>query len=228
VAPNVITTIGELYREALEGLRTNIVRGVKNETVKEAFTEATPERKIAIRVNDKIADYWVFKFENGTLLLEHKKQIANIYQIANQNLPQALPVPGVLTLLARLNIQEKREKLEEAMEKIKNATGEEYTFDDSCVEDVYKKLPNIGANIGQLLYEDVMTGVASLIEKNMKDEMVKEAFNEVSSSHQIIVRIDPKQSNYWEIKLENGNFIVSGKAYANTYEISNFNLEKLL
>ena len=55
------------------------------------------------------------------------------------------------------------------------------------------------------------------LENKLKDEMVKEAFNEVSSAHNITVRIDPKASSYWSIKFENGNLVVIGKAYASIF-----------
>ncbi len=35
------------------------------------------EKQKVIRVNDKINGYWAYKFENGDLVLEHKKYIAN-------------------------------------------------------------------------------------------------------------------------------------------------------
>eukprot|EP00026_Physarum_polycephalum_P003638 Phypoly_transcript_03651.p1 GENE.Phypoly_transcript_03651~~Phypoly_transcript_03651.p1 ORF type:complete len:695 (+),score=161.19 Phypoly_transcript_03651:270-2354(+) len=226
--PHQVNSVGDTYAEALENLKKNIVERMKSETIKEAFTEATPERRIIIRINDKCPDYWKFKFENGAIILEHKKSIANLYQIGNQDLAAALPVPGVLSLLARLNLQEHREKLDEALEKIKNATGEEYTFDEACIEEVYKKIPEIKQNIGSFMYDDVLPNVAKLIEQNMQDEMTKEAFNEVSTNHQITVRVDPKMNGYWQIKLENGDFVVYCRAYCNIYEIGNINLEKLL
>jgi hypothetical protein len=225
---NTIDSIGDLYTEALKGIKENIVRNMQKEAIKEAFNEATAERKIIIRVNDKCPDYWKFKFENGSILLEHKKSIANMHTISYQDIPEALPVPGVLTLVARLNISDNKEQLDNALERIKNATGEEYTFDDACLEEVFKKLPEVKNNIGGFIYGDIMKGIADLIEKNMKDEMVKEAFNEISTGHQITVRIDPKQGTYWLIKFENGNLVVSGKAYCNIHEVANLNLEKLL
>jgi len=222
--------IGELYqKDVMTQLASNIERICKDETTKEAFFEATSANKIVIRVNDKAASYWIVRFDNGALIVEHKKSIANLYELGNFNIVAVLPVPGVLSLPARLNIQQNQEALQGHLEAITKATGEDYSFDDSCLENVYKALESGKERVGELILKDAMRYLADNLTKALTDDMVKEAFNEVATSHQITFRTDVKAANYWAIKFENGNVVVVFKPnVANMYELGNFNIEKLL
>jgi len=223
--------IGELYqKDVMKALADNIERFCKDETSKEAFYEATTANKIIIRINDKAAGYWIIKFDNGSVVVEHKKSIANLYEIGNFRLDQVMPVPGVLSLPARLNIQQNQEALQEHLETITTAAGEEYSFDDSCLETLYKAVDaGVKDRIGETFLREAMKHLADNLKKALVDDMVKEAFNEVATAHQITFRPDPKSSSYWAIKFENGVVVVIFKpSIANMYELGNFNIEKLL
>jgi hypothetical protein len=233
VSPDTQRNIGEVYyKSILEYLASNLERTLKNETTKEAFLEATNQRKIIIRpsTNPKESKYWNLFFENGALVVQYRKELANLYEIGSFNLESVMPVPGVLSLLARLNIQESQEKLQESLEKIKQATGEEYSVDDSCLEACYKAVDEHNKNrIGENLLQTAMTYLADNISKRLQDDMVKEAFNETATAHQIIFRPDAKAANYWQLKFENGAVVVIFKPnLANMYELGSFDIEKLL
>jgi len=216
----VLSNIESLFKNKLEG----------NETMKEAFNEATPNRTISIVINDKQNSYFALAIKDGGLQVSHKLSIANIHEISYYDLASITPIPGIISLVAKLNLEEKRPKLEEYVERIKTATGEEFTFDESSLQPFYEKLEeNYRKRIGDLVYNEILPNVTELIERNMKDEMVKEAFLEVVTNRQIILQINPKQKVYWDVKFENGNFVLSSNgSICNVHEISYFNIEKLL
>jgi len=223
--------IGELYqKDVMKNLADNIEKLCKNETSKEAFYEATSANKIIVKVNDKIPNYWKISFENGALVVEHKKSVGNLYEISNFNIIAVMPVPGVLSLTARLNIQQNQEALQEHLQTITTASGEDFSFDDSCLETLYKSVEGYAKDkLGELIMKDAMNQLATNIKKRLEDDMVKEAFNEVTTSHQITFRADAKAPNYWAIKFENGNLVVIFKPnVGNMYELGNFDFEKLL
>jgi hypothetical protein len=231
--PSYTKNIGEYYyKNVMDYLAQNIERVCKNETIKEAFLEATSQRKFILRVstNPKEAKYWNLFFENGALIIQHKKDFGNLYEVGQADLAAVMPVPGVLTLLARLNIQDNQEKLQQHLEVIKEATGEEYTLDDSNLETLYKGVDEYYKNrLGETLFHSAMEYLASNLKNRLKDEMVKEAFNETATAHQIQFRPDPKQQSYWAIKFENGVVVVTFKPnMGNLYELGQFDIEKLL
>jgi hypothetical protein len=230
--PNTGKTIGRLYyQDCLPLLANNIKSKLsKSETLKEAFNEATSERKIVFRVVDKQAKYWDIVFQNGSLVVSHKKQIANVNDLEYFPLQDIIPVPGVLSLVAKLNVEESRPKLEEHLQVISTATGQEYTFDDSCLETFYPKLAaNYQARIGSLFLDEVMHCLANNLQKSLKDEMVLEAFNEMTSAHQITFRAVDKLANYWDISLKDGLVILSfNPNISNVANIEYFNIERLL
>jgi len=163
--------IGELYqKDVMSHLAQNIIQICKNETTKEAFVEATSASKIIVKPNEKIPGYWSLRFENGALVVEHKKQIANLYEISNFNIVAVLPVPGVLSLPARLNIQHYQEHLQQHLETITKAAGEDYSFDDSCLETVYKALEGgYKEKVGELILNDALSQLANNIRKRLED-----------------------------------------------------------
>jgi len=222
--------IGEIYYEqAIPNLAKNIKRNLESETIKEAFNEATSERKISIVVNDKQNGYWELTFKNGGLILSHKKSIANLSTIEYLELAKLIPVPGTLSLVAKLDIEKNREKLEEALQKIKEATGEDYSFDEASLEAIYPKLDKYNQErIGSTFYGDVLGNLAKNFERALKDDMVKEAFNEIATAHQVTVRCNPKLKGYWDIAFENGVVVVTFREIANISTIEYFNIEPLL
>lgn len=224
-------SIGSLYvKDILGGVETLLKDKLANETLKEAFNEATPNRTITILVNPKINGYWDTSIKDGGLLIQHKPSIANTHEVSYFDLASVIPVPGIISLVAKLNLEEKKDKLTEALEKIKEATGEEFTFDESSLQEVYPKLDEYSKKrVGDLVYGDFIPNLAENLSKAMADEMVKEAFLEVATSHTIKIQVNPKQSGYWDIKFVNGDIILSSNGnIANTHEISYFNIEKLL
>jgi len=222
--------IGQLYYQNVMGSLAKCIKNkLESETVKEAFNEATSEKKVIIKVNDKQAKYWIIAFQNGALVVSHKKSIANISELEYYNLEEIIPVPGAFSLVAKLSIETSRPKLEEHMQAISTATGQEYTFDDACLETIYPKLNDYNkARIGPLMLDDVMSKLAANLTKSLKDEMVLEAFNEVATAHQVTFRHQNPTKNYWDISLKDGAIIVSFQDIANISNLEYFNIEPLL
>jgi len=234
-SPDQLKQIGTtIYDEALTQLVRNLKKTLEKEIVKEAFNEAATQKKIVFKVvdNPKENRYWFIQFENGALVVNYRKNIANMYEIGNFDIPSVLPVPGVLNLVAKLNIQSNQEALQGHLETIKNASGEEYSIDETCYEVIYKVLPNERDKnqMGSTFLNDAMQHLANNLKKSLADDMVKEAFNEIATAHQITFRpLDAKASGYWNISFENGLVVVGFKTnLANLYELGNFNIEKIL
>jgi len=235
---NTQNTIGEIYyKYVIDRLVSNLQNRLKSEMSREAFNEATTQRKIIIRVNDKIPMNWKWIFENGAVVLEHKKNLCNHHEVEYVDFNEIMPVPGVLSLLARLNIANFKEKYDEVLESIKESTGEEYTFDDACLEAVYPKLSaGHQREIGALIARDVLGRLSENLKKNLKDDMVKEAFNEVATAHQITLKCEDnpksaqaKANQNWKMSFENGFIVLTFlPAFHNMHEIEYIELEKLL
>jgi len=221
------------YNEIMKYLAQNLEKTLKSETTKEAFLEATNQRKIVITFteNPKENQYWKMFFENGALIIQHKKDICNTYDVCNFKLESVMPVPGLISLMARLNIEKNQDNLREHLERLKEATGEEYSLDDSCLENVYKAITNeyTKNNIGDTFLNEAMKYLSENFANRCKDDMFKEAINETVTNRQIIFVPDAKAKTYWDIKFQNGNVVVTFKPdLANLYDIRNFDLEKLL
>eukprot|EP01110_Echinostelium_bisporum_P010721 TRINITY_DN422_c0_g1_i2.p1 TRINITY_DN422_c0_g1~~TRINITY_DN422_c0_g1_i2.p1 ORF type:complete len:561 (+),score=273.12 TRINITY_DN422_c0_g1_i2:58-1740(+) len=232
LAPNNANQIGDIFHNnALENLVSNIEELCKQETSKEAFLEATSERKIVFRVNNdkKFDKYWAIKFENGNLVVDFKKELYNQSDLRWFKMESVMPVPGVISLLGKLNLEENRETLNEALEKMKTVSGEEYTFDEACVEEFYKSVdPNNKDQVGSLV-KGIVINFVDNCEERLKDEMVKEAFLEITNARQITLKCNNKQSPYWDIKFDNGVIVISyKKELYNQSDVRWFDFEKLL
>jgi len=139
-----------------------------------------------------------------------------------------IPVPGVFSLVAKLSVEANKPKLEEHLQAISKATGQEYTFDEGCIEKFYPKLDeNEKTRVGSLFLDDAMSYLAKNLEKALKDEMVLEAWNEAASAHQVTIQQAPIK-NYWEISLKDGNIVLTFSKVANISSIEYFNIEPLL
>jgi len=227
---NSVERLGDIYYDQAMGyLVENFKKKLQQETTKEAFQEATSERKITFLINDKQNDYWEIAFKNGAVVVTHKKVIANLSSLEYFDIEKVLPVPGTFSLIAKLNMEQNREKLQENLERITKATGQEYTFDDASLEAVYSKLnDNNKERIGSLIYDQVLGYLASNFERSLKDEMVLEAFNEIATSHMITVEHKNPTPNYWAISFKNGNIVLTFQDMANLSAVEWFNIEPLL
>jgi len=223
-------SIGNIYYgQAFPALVSCIKTKLESESVKEAFNEATSERKVIFKVNDKQPSYWNIAFQNGSLVVSHKKSIANISNLEYYNLEEIIPVPGTFPLVAKLNIEKNRPVLDEHLQKISEATGQEYTFDDACLEALYPKLEDHSkARIGDVILKESMGYLAANLTKALKDEMVLEAFNEIATAHQITYKHQNPTPNYWAISFKDGVVVVSFQACANLSNLEYLNIESLL
>jgi len=155
-----------------------------------------------------------------------------MYEVGNFEFEAIIPVPGVLTLLARLNIQSRQENLKTHLEVINQATGAEWNLDETTLEAVYKASPENSKNrIGDMFLNEAIGYLANNFKQRCADDMVKEALNEAVPNHQILFvpETNPKAPKYWDVKFQNGNFVIYFKVpYTNVYELGNFDFEALL
>jgi len=225
--------LGDVYiQEVLVNFSELLKDKLKNETLKEAFNEATSARTVSILVGtDKLPAYWVMAIKDNSLVITHKPNICNTGEVRYYDIATIIPVPGIIDLVGKLNLEERRnEHFEGIMEKIKAATGEDFTFDEGSIEQFYSKAEKHEKNrIGDIIYGEVLPNLARNLEDKLKDEMVKEAFLETVSARQIQLVADPKAKTYWDIKFTNGVLVLTGKTpICNTGEITYFDIEKLL
>ncbi|EFA82166.1 hypothetical protein PPL_04586 [Heterostelium album PN500] len=192
----------------------------KDEMVKEALIEANANSKVIVRVNEdkKNTSYWKYIFENNNLVLLFRASPANISDITYFDLPSIIPSPGVLSLKARLNLKENGEKFQTALEEIKEATKNDWTYDESSIETCYTTFDFDKDRIGDI-FAEIITNIAYNIKTRCKDEMILEAFNEVNTNNKIVFRHLPKQSDYWTFAFTSGDLIVSYKSICNVSDI---------
>eukprot|EP01111_Echinosteliopsis_oligospora_P015032 TRINITY_DN580_c0_g1_i1.p1 TRINITY_DN580_c0_g1~~TRINITY_DN580_c0_g1_i1.p1 ORF type:complete len:700 (-),score=165.19 TRINITY_DN580_c0_g1_i1:42-2141(-) len=235
LAPSEANRIGNLmYDDALCYLARNLKRVLADESVKEAFLEAVSEKKVIINIiNDAKAPNWSMKFKDGALHILGKKEMNSISQIEYLDTIGLMPVPGVLSLEAKLNIAKNQERKAEELEKVAKATGNEYLLDDSVWEDIYPKIePSDQKRIGNLVIDDALCYLTRNIVRRCADEMVKEAFDEITSARTIVFKLDKdpksKQKEAWIIEFKDGVVVCTGKAMASLSTLEYFDFEKLL
>ncbi|GAM27059.1 hypothetical protein SAMD00019534_102340 [Acytostelium subglobosum LB1] len=201
----------------------------KDEIAKEALIEANSNNKVIVRVNEekKNVPYWKYIFENNSLVLLFNPSVANTSDISYFDLAAIIPSPGVMSLKARMDIRENTEAINEELEKIKAVTKRDWTYDEASLEQCYATFGDYQERIGSIL-KDIITNVSYNICNRCKDEMILEAFDEVTQNSKIVLRVVPKQSEYWVWSFESGNVVVSFKSICNVGDISYLDFEKLL
>ncbi|KAN0032829.1 hypothetical protein ACTFIV_006756 [Dictyostelium citrinum] len=220
--------IGDLFSEIIRYVADNIVKRCKDDMVLESFLEATSNAKIVFRHNAKANGYWNWSFENNDLVITFKS-ICNVSDNANFDFIKVLPSPGVLTLASRINLKENQEKISESFEKIKEVLGNDWTYEESSLEQVYPKLEEHNKpRVGDVFAEIIRYISQNIVKRCKDDDMVKEGFVEATSNCKIIFQHVEKQNTYWVWKFDNGNLIVSFKSICNTSDNANFNFETLL
>jgi len=235
VTPSDANRIGNLmYDDALCYLSRNLKKALADESVKEAFLEAVSEKRIVFEVvNDAKAQPWSMKFKDGSLHIIGRKEMNNLSSIEYLETIALMPVPGLLSLESKLNIAKNQTRKEEELEKIKEVCGNEYMLDDAVWEDIYPKLDaNDKKRIGNLVIDDALCYLTRNIVKRCKDEMVKEAFDEITSGRTIQFKLDTdpksKQKESWIIQFKDGNIVCTGKAMSNLSALEYFDFEQIL
>jgi len=217
------------YKEIATNVAECVERASKNDLVKEALIEANTNNKVVVLLNEdkKNSTYWKYQFNNGTLELLFKS-ICNTSDITYFKLESIIPTPGVFSLPARMNLKASEEKFQEAFEKIKAATGQDWSYEESSLEEIYPSIEkSYQESIGDI-FSEITNYLASNIEKRLGDEMVKEAFLELNTNGKVVFKCNPKQSSYWDIKFESGNLVLSFRSICNTSDVAYFDFEKLL
>jgi hypothetical protein len=124
-----------------------------------------------------------------------------------------------LSLVQRKNLKENDEKLNESLQKIRDATGvNEWAMeiDWGTVYPVYQ----LGDRPGDTIYGECMSALAGNIENLCKIEATKEAFNSSLNQSKIIFNVDKKASSYWSEKIVNGCLEIGYKgSVCNVYEL---------
>ncbi|KAF2078019.1 hypothetical protein CYY_000657 [Polysphondylium violaceum] len=217
------------YKEVAGYVAECIDRAAKNEMVKEALIEANTNSKIIVALNEdkKNSSYWTYKFNNGTLELLFKS-ICNTSDICYFKLENIIPTPGVYSLPARMNLKAAEEKFNEAFEKIKVATGADWSLDEASLEALYPSIDkSYQESIGDI-FSEIVEYAAQNITKRLGDEMVKEAFLELTPNSKLVFKCNPKLGSYWEYAFQDGNLVISFRSICNTSDVAYYDFEKLL
>ncbi|KAN0000286.1 hypothetical protein ACTFIZ_000741 [Dictyostelium cf. discoideum] len=224
-------SLGEcFYKEVATNVAECIAEQTKDEMIKEALLEANTNQKIIVAPNEdkKFTQYWSYEFVNGDLKVHFRPSIANISDVKYFKLASIIPSPGVFSLPARINLKENAEKFTEALEKAKEVTKMDWSYDESSLESVY---PNIEQTyqerIGDI-FSEIVTNICYNLATRSADAMVLEALQEIAPNAKIVFKYDSKQSDYWVWKFVGGDLVVSFKSICNTGDNSYLDFEKLL
>eukprot|EP01132_Coremiostelium_polycephalum_P005671 gene5671-7057_t len=112
-----------------------------------------------------------------------------------------------LSLVQRKSLRDHEPALKEALESIKNSTGEEYQVEID-LEGIVSKFTDkwCAEDPGSFFYKNAITNFAYCVEQECKKDLTKEAFVEATPSRKITFRIneDKKNTDWWKIVIENG------------------------
>jgi hypothetical protein len=224
-----------IYDSCMSALASNIESLCKNEDAKNALNTAVNQHKIIFTVDKKASSYWSEKINNGCIEIGYKGSICNVYDLGNS-------IEGLLTvnyedvdmpLKLKKNIDEVQEKHEELKEKLRDATGRDFTLKIEWAQMITDHMDkNYPGSFGSTLLESCFEGLVSNIVRVCTNEAYpgKDAFNEHASSGVIIFnsnKNDKKAPSYFATKFENGDLVVSFKYICNTYDIGS-NIPELM
>ncbi|KAK5579658.1 hypothetical protein RB653_009343 [Dictyostelium firmibasis] len=222
--------LGDIFSQVFKYIADNITNRCKNEIALEAFIEATSNAKIVLRSNSKLAGtYWSWSFEKGDLVVTFKS-ICNISDNANFDFIKVLPVPGVFSLAARLNMKESLEKFESSFQRIKQVLHNDWSYDESSLEQVYPTLEEHNKlRVGEIFSEVIKFVADNIVKRCSKEEMVLEALVETVTNSKIVFRSNPKLTGtYWSWSFENGDLVITFKSICNVSDNVNFDFVKIL
>jgi len=213
-----------IYDDCLTGLSANIVKLCLDPFAKESFVEAMTGSKIIFTVDKKSPSYWSEKIVNGNLEIGWKGSVCNTYQIGAKIEEQLTCVFEEVTMpvILRKNIAANEEKKEENLEKIKTATGRDFTLTVQWSDMIKDHMGTYTSSFGGSMYADCLGGLAENIKKVCSTEFGKDSFNEFASTGKIIFnsnKNDKKATAYFTEKFENGDLVISFKSVCNTYQI---------
>ncbi|KAM9993704.1 hypothetical protein ACTFIZ_011683 [Dictyostelium cf. discoideum] len=220
--------VGEIVAEILKFAADNISKRCKNEITLESFNEATSNAKFVFRQNAKLNGYWVWSFENGDLVITFKS-ICNVSDNANFDFIKILPVPGVFSLAARLNLKESQDKFNSAFERIKQVTNMDWSYDEQSLEQVYPTLEDRNKErVGEIIAEILKYAADNIVKRCTKEEIALESFIETTSNAKFVFRQNAKLDGYWVWSFENGDLVITFKSICNVSDNANFDFIKVL
>jgi len=225
-----------IYDSCMTALAENIKKLCENDAAKESFLASAGEHKIVFNVNKKAESYWSENFVNGTVEIGYKRSPCNVYELGSSLKDKLTSTfeECEMPLKMRIGIEkeETQEKKNEQLEKIKDATGRDFTITVQWAEMIKDHFTSYPENFGSTILNSVLEGLADNIKKVCTDEHFpgKDAFNEFATTGNIIInsnKNDKKASSYFAVKFENGDLVVSFKSICNCYEIGS-NIRDLL
>lgn len=130
---------------------------------------ATPSRKIYFRFADNAEGYQQVLIDNGAFVVQctPDRWWTNIGDIANFKLEYVIPSSQSLPLVIRMNLRDYEPKLKYHLNKIRDLTGKEFQFVSSydlVLEKTVPVQPAAKDRLGEILYDNYMSNVASLYE----------------------------------------------------------------
>jgi len=198
--------LGEAVYWYVDPFADSIVEFCKDPLQKEAIVEGATAKKISFKiVKDpfKSSSSWYLSnygrciVENGVLVITVPAQNfpANVSEVGS-SLKVCFDDPKAMSLMCRKNIAQNNEKLQENLEKLKDATGIDFEIEvdfGSLVEN-WKKgksgLQNSDTDrIGEYVYDSYLGGLTYNIERLCQDDLGKEAFTEAMSAKTINIVI---------------------------------------
>jgi hypothetical protein len=111
--------------------------------------------------------------------------------------------PAKLPLQVRKNIRDSEPNLKEQLDKIKAATGKQFTFEADYAALYPVAVDWARENLGDRV-ADYLEAVANKIEKLCSDDMSKEAFAESTSANKIVFQFVSEVENNCECRFKDG------------------------
>jgi len=227
---------GTLYSSCFGGLVDNIVRVCNTEVGKDAFNEFASTGNIVFNSNknDKKAQgYFTEAFVNGDLVISYKS-ICNVSDIGRKIEDQLTTTfeEVVMPLVLRKNIIANEEKKEEIHEKLKTATGRDFTLTIQWADMIKDHMGTNPSSFGGTLYSSCFGGLVDNIIRVCTNKTFegKDAFNEKATTGNIVFgsnKNDKKATGYFSVDFVNGDVVVLYRSICNVSEIGR-NIEDLL
>jgi len=247
--------LGSILYYYLQALSESIERFCQNPLQKEALVEGATSRKITFKLlpaafKDKpgqaySSNYGRTLLENGNLQMTVPMSYfpANVSEIGS-GLNVCFDDPkSLMSLDARKNIAQNQEKLQENLEKINNATGVEFEVevDFGILLENWNKAQKgnlqhgTSSQIGEIIYNYYLGGLADHIVRLCKDDLGKEAFVDAVSKKIINFEVLPElkkgeSSFYSRTKIVDGKLVlqVMGSNFPCNCSDAGSDIEKLL
>ena len=203
-----------IYNSYLENLASNLEAFCKDDMAKESFNGATKKHAIVFEINDVTKKYVDAVIKDDVIHLQVKPSNfwSNVGETGKDIEPQL--TANSLPLVAAKNIRNAEPKKKEILARLDKATGQTGWTMDADIVSFYSKLPSSSTyneRAGAFIFNSYLNAITTHIEKLCKDEMSKEALNEVTKNHKIVFELVDNTKSYSDVSIKDGVIFIQVK-----------------